>query len=214
MLTPPILWAGARRMVGVDRAQERASAYYDEVYASSAEYVKHYTQSRYYFLWAVVADRLLVKGCESVLDLGCGPGQFASLLRDKGVRRYCGVDFSEQAIGMARSVCPDFTFVVADLFDTDVYQSVEHDVVVCTEVLEHVEGDLELLRRVRPGSWILASVPSFDDPAHVRSFTDSAEVRVRYGCLFESLRVDPFLADRAGGTLYLIEGRTRNGVLR
>ena len=51
--------------------------WYDEIYRQPHDYQAHYTQSRYYFLWSVIADRLIRSGVRRVLELGCGTGQFA-----------------------------------------------------------------------------------------------------------------------------------------
>ena len=53
--------------------------------------------------------------------------------------------------------------------------------VICFEVLEHVQKDLALLQRIRPGTQMLLSVPNFDDPYHVRYFTSEEQDRERYG---------------------------------
>ena len=93
----------------------RPASWYDAAYAATDEYRRHYTESQYYFLWSVLADRMLQDPPASVLDLGCGPGQFAELLRDKGLPRYRGVDLSEPAIALARQRCPGYAFETADL---------------------------------------------------------------------------------------------------
>ncbi|NIV18191.1 MAG: methyltransferase domain-containing protein, partial [Woeseiaceae bacterium] len=93
---------------------------------------QHYTLSKYYPFWAVIADRAVRYGANSILDIGCGAGQFASLLYDKGLREYCGIDFSRKRIEHARLVCPDFTFVVKDALETKVYGTLLYDTVICT----------------------------------------------------------------------------------
>ena len=55
--------------------------------------------STYYHLWRAVLDKLKPR-C-SILDVGCGPGQFAKLCVEDG--HLCvGIDFSQVAIEQGR----------------------------------------------------------------------------------------------------------------
>lgn len=157
----------------------------------------------------MIADRLTRHGATSVLDIGCGPGQLACLLRDRGLGRYCGFDFSPKRIEQARKVCPEYDFHVADAFRTELFQTCEYDTVLCTEFLEHVEGDLEVLRRIRPGAVVHGTVTNFPYMAHVRHFESAGQVRERYEPILADLSVDALAADGQGRTFFLIEGRTR-----
>jgi trans-aconitate methyltransferase len=138
--------------------------------------------------------------------VGCGPGQVACLLRDWGVRDYTGIDFSPDRIAQAQTVCPEFNFVVADVFEAKILEKQPYDFVLMTEFLEHVEQDLVLLARVRAGTDLIATVPSFPGSGHVRYFQDSAEVEARYGSLFAKISVTPVVRNEMGKTYYVIEG--------
>ena len=218
-LTPPFLWSGARalfrparrpeppagdveRVAGVERGDD----YYDETFESSSKFRVHYTESPFYVLWVVVADRIRRAGVRSVLDIGCGSGQVASMLRDRGLESYCGIDFSRKRIAWARETCPEFRFVRGDFFEVEELRSTEYDAVVCTEVLEHIDDDLGLLGRIPAGTRVIASVPNFLGPAHVRAFDSCEEVVERYGSLFEGLQVDPIVRSAEGRTHFLLEG--------
>ena len=162
------------------------------MFSSSEEYTRHYSQSHYYFLWAVVADRIRRDGLSRILEIGCGPGQLASMLFDQGITAYAGMDFSAAAIAMARSNAPRGQFEVGDARTTDIHQRYEHDVVVCTEVLEHVQDDLQIIDRFLPGKRCLCSVPNFPHESHVRCFENAFAVRARYGPYFDGLDVATF----------------------
>jgi SAM-dependent methyltransferase len=201
---------GLRRLLrprpGDDAPGEKTARWYDAVYERSENYRRHYTASEYYFLWAVIADRISSRGVRSVLDIGCGPGQFASLLRDRGIRDYCGFDLSPRSIEIARSACPEFEFSVADALQTDLLESRPYDCVVSCEFLEHVERELDVLRRIRPATRFFGTVPNFASAGHVRSFESTEDVERRYGPLFAELRVDVFRFDARGKVFYLCEG--------
>jgi len=213
---PPILWRGASACVHrwnlctPPRGTQRDAAYYDRLYRVAADYRAHYTSSRYFFLWSVLIDRMLRSGVASVLDVGCGTGQFAAMARDRGLKAYCGIDFSRQAVERARSVCPEFRFEAANAMETDLFDALPYDAVTCLEFLEHVEHDREVLRRIPAGRRFYGSVPNFPDPAHVRHFSGLSEVRDRYADFFRDFHVDAFLATEEGITYYLFEGVTKD----
>lgn len=187
-----------RRLVGGEAAgpegppPERPAGYYDDMYATGEDrYRTPYYLCKYYFLWTVIADRVRRAGARRVLDIGCGPGRLAALLLEQGVGEYVGVDFSPVAVEMAGRNVPDprATFLVGDARDAAIHAAHDYDILICTEVLEHVEADLEIVSRFRPGRRCICSVPNFPYPSHVRHFADAAEVAARYGPYFEGLDV-------------------------
>lgn len=215
-LTPPAVWRLVKGMLkapgtanAVIRGRERGPEFYDREFARSTDLKWHYCESRYYPFWTVLADRMLRNNISSVIDLGCGPGQFGALLRDKGIPKYLGVDFSHERISEAKKVCPEFDFACADVFETDLLETWEYDAVVCTEFLEHVRKDMGILRRVRSGTRLFGSVPNFAAWSHVRHFASAREVLNRYGSRLQEFTVDKHLATVEGAKYFLMEGIVR-----
>lgn len=162
--------------------------WYDEHYRLTRDKNDaHYSESPYLPVWKEIAGR--IESTARVLEIGCGTGQLAQLLADRGVRRYRGFDFSERAIGLARARLPEADFRVADARSTGLLDSEDYDIALCTEVLEHLDDDISLLRRVRPGTRVLATVPSFDSTSHLRYFADEDAVIERYGATLQQLEV-------------------------
>jgi SAM-dependent methyltransferase len=172
--------------------REECAGWYDEMFARSCVYAKPYEQSHYYFLWSVIVDRLRRARLARILEIGCGPGQLAAYLLEQGVEQYTGLDFSRQAIEMARRNAPAGRFVVGDARLPEIHAQTEHDAVICTEVLEHVNEDLVVVSRFLPGKRCFCSVPNFPYESHVRHFRDPAEVEDRYGGFFTALDVMAF----------------------
>ena len=205
----------ARRLLGgrasVPEVHGVANAgWYDAVYRDSDSYAFPYWQSPYYFLWTVLADRIRTSRLRRVLDIGCGPGQLASCLFDlAAITEYTGIDFSTQAIAMAKRVCPQGRFVVADATITSVHEEIPYDVVVCAEFLEHVPEDYDAIARFRPGVRCLCTVPNFPYESHVRHFVSATQVIERYGPLFASLDVWPLRGDDK--RVYFVMDGVRNG---
>jgi SAM-dependent methyltransferase len=181
--------------------------WYDARFEADTTWREHYSRSPYYHFWNVITDRIVHTKAPAVLEIGCGSGQLAMLLRDRDVDEYVGFDFAPKRLAWARRQVPGYRFEVADAFATDLYATASYNVVVCTEFLEHVERDLDVIDRLRPGTRFIGTVPNFGGGSHVRHFDDPAGVRSRYGAVLADLRVDPF-PNRAGHVHYLLDGYT------
>jgi len=212
--TPPIVLSGGKALFLSKRIRqsvreeegEKGAEWYDASFDKDAHWKKHYSLSHYYFLWTVISDRIVRTGFNSILEVGCGSGQLACLIRDKGVKNYHGFDFSSRRIEQARNVCPEFNFSLQDAFKTDLFTTYDYSAVICSEFLEHVEGDIDVLHRIRSGTKFYGTVPNFPYTSHVRHFKNKNEVFARYEECFQDLMVDSFLANEHGKTFYLIEG--------
>ena len=169
--------------------QAKPAEWYDMVYSAAAAYRKPYYTSPYYPGWLVLAARIHRAGVESVIDLGCGPGQFACLMRDQGMKQYTGIDFSGICIKRARTVCPAYTFIQDDLTDSRYLKMLKYDAVVICEFLEHIDDDLTILANIPRGAWIYATVPDFMCKGHVRCFHDVGEVANRYGHFMDDFNI-------------------------
>jgi 2-polyprenyl-3-methyl-5-hydroxy-6-metoxy-1,4-benzoquinol methylase len=154
----------------------------------------------------MIADRICHSKVSSILDIGCGPGQVAQLLRDKGVQKYLGIDFSSERIKHAKRICPEFDFVQTDVFKSDLLSNSHYDGVICLEFLEHVDRDVQVIEALRPGTRFWGSVPNFGAKQHVRYFHNCEEVIERYGNYFDDFKVDEHLANTLGAKFFVIEG--------
>jgi SAM-dependent methyltransferase len=186
--------------------KERDADWYDRSFDNAAHWSAHYTKSKYYFIWTVIADRLVSGDARSVLDVGCGPGQLATVLRDTGLKKYHGLDFSAKRIAWAKRICPQFTFTVEDAFESELFNELDYDTVVCTEFLEHIELDLEVISRIRCGTRFIGTVPNFAYSSHVRHFENVEQVKIRYQPFFDRLTVSEFFANDHGKVFFFLDG--------
>ena len=83
-----------------------------------------------------------------------------------GVRRCVGFELSEVGVGISRAKVPTATFHQVDLFAPPAEVSClenQADVVVCSEVIEHVDDPVGFCHRIRsylkPGGQLLVTVP-------------------------------------------------------
>jgi len=104
-----------------------------------------------------------VKGCASLIELGCGPGYFLSRAKAM-VPRVCGLEYNEPAAQRARAAGFDVYDETNDLSALDG----SFDAAFSFHVLEHVSDPLQFLGRlaalVRPGGLIGISVPNQEGP--------------------------------------------------
>jgi len=130
-----------------------------------------------------------------VLDLGCGPGLFATYLWHSGFHeRYLGVDFAEHNIQRARQGNKGVghqraEFLAADLtgviFEELIASFAVPPQITILETFEHLQKDVELLERLPSGTQVVLTVPTFDEPSHVWFFLEPHDVLKQYGHLFE-----------------------------
>lgn len=211
-LTPPLLWNFFRK--SFYRIKKRSTAHshlqnadwYNRTYEKTTGYHTHFTESEYYFLWTVVTDRIVQSGAQRIVDLGCGPGQFATLLRSRGISSYCGVDFSSKAIALAKKVCPGYSFIITDMSQSDLLKSAQYDLVVALEFLEHITFDLDIIKQIKSGIRFIGTVPNYPYHSHVRYFRGTEEVKERYAPFFDRFTVDVFQQNVAGDRYFLIDG--------
>ncbi len=100
------------------------------------KYLSPKRQLLYEVVFAEIQKTDLVGPNCKLLDVGCGPGFFPRLLKDKGFEGLIsGCDFSEQAISLSTSLIPEGKF-----FQHDIYNPIteRYDLIVCMEVLEHL----------------------------------------------------------------------------
>jgi len=175
----------------VEFSIEVSHRFYDAVYESSEKYASNSSDSVYVSVWDKVLNILNEKKFKSVVDIGCGPGQFAEYaLKKMPELVYTGFDFSSVAISQARRRTGGAEFIVGNAFSSQLLIENAADVYILLEVLEHIEQDLELLGSMPSGASIVFSVPNFDSFGHVRFFLDKEEVFDRYAYLFCSLEIE------------------------
>jgi ubiquinone/menaquinone biosynthesis C-methylase UbiE len=164
----------------------QTSQVYDEMYTLHGEkraYGLPYKHSCYFPLYKKVRRHVIQNKAHKVLEVGCGAGGFAHYLTDTTSIDYLGFDFSSVAINNAIERTGDSEiFYIGDATNIECYPK-KYDALVCTEVLEHVDQDLEIIQLWDKGTLCVCSVPNFDSPYHVRHFKDESEVFKRYSGL-------------------------------
>lgn len=209
---PPFKWTlmadeiRGRLAGGESRSRATSRQYADAFYRTSKAQAAPAEDSAYYGFWQVAAAAIRDGGAGRLLDIGCGPGQFAEFITGavRGVS-YTGVDFSGVAVELARARVPTARFEQRDLSSPEGLDGLDYDLVVALEVLEHIDDDLGVLSRLRPGARFVGSVPNFDSFGHVRFFKSDAEVNSRYAQALGELVITPFKLS-PNAILFLMSG--------
>jgi len=168
--------------------KERDCNYYDNMYC---KFGGHSTipdeDHNYYYNWITVIKE--INKNEFVADFGCGSGQFANLLLQFGYHFSYGIDFSNNAIKIAKKLNHNDKFYTGNLLDKEVFGFGQYDVAVLLETLEHITNDLEVLSYIPSRTKVIFSVPTFDSDGHVRYFNNVDEVINRYSELVEIKKI-------------------------
>ena len=85
---------------------------------------------------------------KKILDLGCGPGLYANVLKRKGAR-VKGIDNSKKFIEIAGKEVPNIDFVLGDISKKLPYKNNEFDIVLSALVLGHLASWDNVLKEVR-----------------------------------------------------------------
>jgi len=112
-----------------------------DVVARQAKYATRNPISRYLLrgFFASVADLLRRCSYQSVLEVGCGEGLLLHHLRGQlEGRRVAAVDVDRDGVATARRNSPFAQYALASAYDLP-FRSGCFDLVICCEVLEHLE---------------------------------------------------------------------------
>lgn len=161
-------------------------AQYDDVYASQSAYREMIEVARrtyagelgYRNLWwfkRLALRRLEKNGKGRLLDVGCGPGTFVLVARQRGWE-VAGIEPTTEPAKLARTFGLEvFNGIVEDFARQS---PARFNAITSFEVIEHVIQPLAMLRTMsellEPGGQILVSVPNLDDPYCIKQQIPSA----------------------------------------
>jgi 2-polyprenyl-3-methyl-5-hydroxy-6-metoxy-1,4-benzoquinol methylase len=102
------------------------------------------------------------KTVDSILDVGCGEGFTLNRLKENGIgKRLEGIEYLQAAIDLGRKTYPDVLIKKGTIYNLP-YKTDSFDLVLCTEVLEHLEKPQDALKELVRVSkkYLVISVPN------------------------------------------------------
>lgn len=130
-------------------------------------YLKHTSKSKFR-QWTIenlnnaLVKKLKTLNISSVLDAGCGEGFILERLRKECVaEKYLGIDGSSIAIKLGKVLFPNIKFEKHNIYKLPMKND-SYDLVMCTEVLEHLEKPDKALKELIGVSkkYLALSVPN------------------------------------------------------
>jgi SAM-dependent methyltransferase len=161
---------------------------------------------------------------KDIIEIGCGQGEFLTLLCELGGNR--GVGFDPAYVGTRReSEAADRLTFIADFYD-ERYAHYRADLICCKMTLEHIHETAAFVRTIRRAlgdqadTVVFFQVPDvrriLDEVAfwdiyyeHCSYFSAGSLARLFRSCGFDVLRV----SRDYGGQYLLLEARLRNGAV-
>lgn len=117
-----------------------------------ALYIHFYDQKPPKLLEKIVL-RKSKEGKFNMLDLGCGEGRVLFSLQKKGLlqkaKRIIGVDISEIRIRRLVRNMTDVKGIVSDACNVDILNSSSFDIIICSQLIEHIPDESRLLGEIR-----------------------------------------------------------------
>ncbi len=154
-----------------EQRTDQVQAGYDRL---AEEYARHiYDELRHKPLDRQLLDRFAknFNGGGMVCDLGCGPGQVARYLHDRGVA-VCGMDLSPGMVEKARQLNPDIEFLEGNMLALPVDDHEWAGIAAFYAIVNFPPGDLlpvmrEMHRALQPGGRLLMSFHVGEEIEHV-----------------------------------------------
>lgn len=196
--------------------------FYDEYHQKNDNYFEIISKNNftYFYIQKALSFVFSKKKPTKVLDIGCGVGTIGFYLTSLG-SDVVGFDVSPRAIAIANNYKKISKIESITFFNKDVQKSKyssDFELVICTEVIEHLEKDTEMLKTIHSslskGSYLLLSTPSINAPLFrmgmLKKFDDEVGHLRRY-----SPNELKKMIESAGFSvlkLYKVEGILRNSL--
>src|SRR6266571_6902933 len=112
--------------------------------------------------YAVLLQEITKLKPQKILDVGCGEGFTLKKLADARIGKTReGIEYSDEAIRLGKKLFPAITITKGSIYELP-YKANSFDVVVCTEVLEHLDDPKKAFQELArvSSNYVVLTVPN------------------------------------------------------
>jgi len=125
----------------------------------------------YRFEWIINQINKLNNKNLKILDIGCNQGILLSALKKEGYNNLTGIDVSKTEIKHSKTINPEIAFKYMSYKDI----KENYDVIIATEVLEHIEDPKDFIKKIftHSNKLVLITTPigfNHNTPEHLHHF--------------------------------------------
>lgn len=103
-----------------------------------------------------------IKKADSIIEIGCGTGEFLNHIYHRFNKNLLGVDVSEEAIAFAKQNYNQIEFKKLNVLNEDVEK--KYDLAICSNVLEHFKDPFVLIDKILSFSNSLICLVPYKQP--------------------------------------------------
>lgn len=159
-----------------------------------------------------------VKPKSKILDIGCGAGTLAFYFAAKG-NNVTGIDISSKAIKACKETSQNLNLDKNTNFIVSAFPTKEirgtYDFIICSEVIEHLEKDVEALkvmnRLLKKNGLVFLSTPSVNSPLYKLGLLKEFDKRVGHLRRYE---IEGLKNNLGAAGFKVIEAKKADGILR
>ncbi len=137
-------------------------------------------------MYANAFGRLGMMAIENVVDLGCGAGNFVSIMTQRHQRPevYLGIDNNHAQISIAKAAYPGWKFIYGDFNNDRIKAEYErYGAYLMLNLVETLEDDLAFFAGLPEGKQVMFSIPKFEREDFKIVLPENTDVHERYSPL-------------------------------
>ena len=169
-------------------------SFYDDFHHGNRVQRKVISENNFTYRHTIKTLQPLILGKNrNILDYGCGVGTVDFYIASKG-SKVLGVDISKDAINMCRKSAKAIGVSERARFgelNTNIKSS--YDLIICSEVIEHVSNDMDLLKnltnRLKNSGYLFVTTPSINAPLFKLGMSNGFDRRVGHLRRYDSVKL-------------------------
>ncbi|MDL2226864.1 class I SAM-dependent methyltransferase [Deltaproteobacteria bacterium OttesenSCG-928-M10] len=139
--------------------------------------------------------RLGLLAIENVADLGCGAGNFVSVMaaRNQRPEMYVGIDSSHAQISMAKAAYPGWKFIYGDFNDERIRAEYErYGAFLMLNLIDEMEDDIGFFLSLPEGKPLVFSMPRFEKEGSLHWMPEGRDIHERYSSILQIKSIGRF----------------------